>query len=100
MENIDHIAKNSLDSIARNNLSEEGKKHIITDVITGAIGIAALVIGLIIGRAFPDRQTVRALIFTVGIAAPKAVTALRFLSPKTAPTPPRPAVLSFEKTQA
>ncbi len=69
MENIDHIAKNSLDSIARNNLSEEGKKHIITDVITGSVGIAALVIGLIIGRVFPERQTVKALIFTVGIAA-------------------------------
>ncbi|MBP5174125.1 MAG: cation-translocating P-type ATPase [Clostridia bacterium] len=69
MENIDHIAKNSLDSIARNNLSEEGKKHIVTDVATGMIGIAALVIGLVIRKAFPDRETVASLIFTVGIAA-------------------------------
>ncbi|MCQ2428372.1 MAG: hypothetical protein MJ137_08270, partial [Clostridia bacterium] len=67
MENIDHIAKSSLESLARNNLSEEGKRHIIIDVLTGSVGIMSLIIALIFSALFPDRPAVRALILTVGI---------------------------------
>jgi len=67
LENIDHIAKNSLDSIARNNLSDEGKRHITIDVITGAVGIVSLIVGLIISKVYPDRPAVAALIYTIGI---------------------------------
>ena len=67
MENIDHMAKNSLDALARDNLSPEGRRSMTVDIVTGSAGLVALAAGLLLGRLFPGREGIVALIYTVGI---------------------------------
>ena len=67
MENIEHMAKNSLDALARDNLSPEGRRSMTVDIVTGSAGLVALAAGLLLGRLFPGREGIVALIYTVGI---------------------------------
>lgn len=66
MENIDNMAKSSLESLSRDNLTESGKKKLRREIICGAAAIACLIVGLIYGKIFPARPVVPALLFTVG----------------------------------
>ena len=66
MENIDNMAKSSLESLSRDNLTESGKKKLRREIICGAAAIACLIVGLIYGKIFPARPVVPALLYTVG----------------------------------
>ncbi|MBR2370640.1 MAG: cadmium-translocating P-type ATPase [Clostridia bacterium] len=66
MENIDNMGRNSLEALSKNNLTEKGKKKLTRELISGAISLACLVVGLIFSYAFPDKTTVPALLYTVG----------------------------------
>ena len=66
MENIDNMAKNSLESLSRDNLTEKGKKKLRREILCGAAAIACLIVGLLFGRMFPNRPVVPALLYTVG----------------------------------
>ena len=66
MENLDNIAKNSLEALSKDNLTENGKRKLRREIIGGAFALSALVVGLIFSLAFPDRKTVPALLYTLG----------------------------------
>lgn len=66
MENIDNMAKNSLESLSRDNLTEGGKKKLRRELICGAAAIACLIVGLLYSYLFPTRTVVPALLYTVG----------------------------------
>lgn len=66
MENIDNIAKNSLEALSRDNLTVKGKKKLRREIISGAIAISCLAVGLIYSWVFPTKTVVPALLYTVG----------------------------------
>ena len=66
MENLDNIGKNSLEALSRDNLTEKGKKKLKREIISGAIALICLFVGLIISWVFPTRTTLPALFYTIG----------------------------------
>ena len=66
MENLDNIGKNSLEALSRDNLTEKGKKKLRREIISGAIALICLFVGLIISWVFPEKTTLPALFYTVG----------------------------------
>ncbi len=66
MENLDNIGKNSLEALSRDNLTEKGKKKLKREIISGAIALICLFVGLIVSWVFPTRTTLPALFYTVG----------------------------------
>lgn len=66
MENIDNLAKNSLESLSRDNLTEKGKKKLRRELICGSAAVACLLVGLLYSYLFPARPVVPALLYTVG----------------------------------
>ena len=60
------MGKNSLESLSRDNLTEQGKKKLRREIICGAAAIACLLVGLLYSRIFPARTVVPALLYTVG----------------------------------
>ena len=66
MENIDNIAKNSLEALSKDNLTENGKKKLKREIISGAIALVCLLAGLLVSWIFPQKTTVPALLYTVG----------------------------------
>ena len=66
MENLDNIGKNSLEALSRDNLTKKGKKKLKREIISGAIALICLFVGLIISLVFPTRTTLPALFYTVG----------------------------------
>ena len=65
MENLDNIAKSSLEALSKNNLTEAGKKKLRREIISGAIALACLAVGIIYSLIFPTKTTVSALLYTV-----------------------------------
>ncbi|MBP3315428.1 MAG: cation-translocating P-type ATPase [Clostridia bacterium] len=65
MENLDNIAKSSLEALSKNNLTEAGKKKLRREIISGAIALACLAVGIIYSLIFPAKTTVSALLYTV-----------------------------------
>ena len=65
MENLDNIAKSSLEALSKNNLTEAGKKKLRREIICGAIALACLAVGIIYSLIFPTKTTVSALLYTV-----------------------------------
>ena len=47
MENIDNIGKNSLEALSRENLTEQGRKRLTREIITGVIALCCLAVGLL-----------------------------------------------------
>ena len=47
MENIDHMGKNSLEALSRDNLTAEGRKKLARDIVCGVITLSCLAVGLI-----------------------------------------------------
>lgn len=66
MENIDNIAKNSLEALSKDNLTEKGKKKLKREIVSGAIALVCLLAGLLVSWIFPQKTTVPALFYTVG----------------------------------
>ena len=65
MENLDNIAKNSLEALSKNNLTEQAKKKLRREIIRGAIALACLLVGIVYSLAFPTKTTISALLYTV-----------------------------------
>ena len=65
MENLDNIAKSSLEALSKNNLTEAGKKKLRREIICGAIALACLAVGIVYSLIFPTKTTVSALLYTV-----------------------------------
>ena len=65
MENLDNIAKSSLEALSKNNLTEAGKKKLRREIISGAIALTCLAVGIIYSLIFPTKTTVSALLYTV-----------------------------------
>lgn len=66
MENIDNIAKNSLEALSKDNLTEKGKKKLKREIVSGAIALVCLFTGLLVSWIFPDKTTIPALFYTIG----------------------------------
>lgn len=65
MENLDNIAKSSLEALSRDNLTVKGKKKLRREIISGAVAISCLAVGLIYSWVFPTKTVVPALLYTV-----------------------------------
>lgn len=65
MENIDNMGKNSLEALSRDNLTESGKKRLGREIISGAVSLSCLIVGLIYSKIFPERASVPALLYTL-----------------------------------
>lgn len=66
MENIDNIAKNSLEALAKDNLNEKNKRSLTVNLLSAAAALACIAVGLIYSWVFPDKTTLPALFYTVG----------------------------------
>ena len=66
MENIDNMAKNSLESLSRDNLTKSGKKKLTREIVSGALAIACLAVGLLYSVIFPTKTVLPALLYTIG----------------------------------
>ena len=66
MENLDNIAKNSLEALSKDNLTEKGKRKLKREIISGAIALVCLLSGLLVSWIFPQKTTLPALLYTVG----------------------------------
>ncbi len=66
MENIDNMAKNSLESLSRDNLTKSGKKKLTREIVSGALAIACLAVGLLYSVIFPTKTILPALLYTIG----------------------------------
>lgn len=66
MENLDNIAKSSLEALSKDNLTVKGKKKLRREIISGAIALSCLAVGLIYSWIFPTKTVVPALLYTVG----------------------------------
>lgn len=66
MENIDNIAKNSLEALAKDNLNEKNKRSLTVNLISAAAALVCIAVGLIYSWVFPDKTTLPALLYTVG----------------------------------
>lgn len=47
MENIDHMGRNSLEALSRDNLTAEGRKKLARDIVCGLITLSCLAVGLV-----------------------------------------------------
>lgn len=65
MESIDNMGKKSLEMLARDNLTEEGKKDLGRELICAAISLALLGAGLLYSYFFPLQTTVPPILYTI-----------------------------------
>ena len=66
MENIDNMAKNSLNALSQEELTDGEQHKIKKQVVKSTISICCLLVGFIYSLIFPTKTTVPALIYTVG----------------------------------
>lgn len=66
MENIDNMAKNSLQSLSREELSGKEQQKIKHDIVRAAIALSCLAVGLVYAFIFPNNKVTPALFYTVG----------------------------------
>lgn len=66
MENIDNIAKKSLEALAKDNLNEKNKRSLTVNLLSAAASLVCIAVGLIYSWVFSDKTTVPALLYTVG----------------------------------
>lgn len=59
------MAENNLERLAKENLSEENKKHLRKELIGAAISLALLGAGLLYGYLFPTQATIPPILYTV-----------------------------------
>ena len=65
MENIDHIAKNSLKALSSEEISKKEQSKLRRDILSGAVALSCLAVGLIYTFLFPQKEIVPALFYTV-----------------------------------
>lgn len=65
MENIDHIAKNSLKALSREEISQKEQSKLRRDILSGAVALSCLAVGLIYTFLFPQKEVVPALFYTI-----------------------------------
>ena len=66
MENIDNMARNSLNSLSKEKLTDQEQQKIKKQVIKSTISLSCLIVGLLYSFLFPARTTVAAFIYTIG----------------------------------
>lgn len=66
MENIDNIAKNSLEALAKDNLTEKNRRSLTASLLGAAAALVCVAVGLIYSTVFPEKTTLPALLYTVG----------------------------------
>lgn len=66
MENIDHMGKNSLNSLSKEKLTNQEQQKIKKQVIKSTISLSCLIVGLLYSFLYPSRTTVPAFIYTIG----------------------------------
>ena len=66
MENLDNIAKNSLEALAKDNLNDKNRRSLTVNLISAAAALVCIAVGLIYSLVFPDKTTLPALLYTVG----------------------------------
>ncbi len=66
MENIDNMAKKSLEAQARDNLNAKSKKRLTLSIVSGVAALSCLAVGIIYSLIFPDKTTLPALFYTIG----------------------------------
>ena len=65
LESINNMGQKNLELLAKDNLTEDGKKHLRRELIGAAISLALLGAGLLYSYIFPLQKTVPALLYTV-----------------------------------
>ncbi len=65
MENIDHIAKNSLKALSTDKISQKEQNKLRRDILSGAVALSCLAVGLIYTLLFPQKEIVPALFYTI-----------------------------------
>ncbi len=66
MENIDNIAKNSLEALAKDNLNDKNRRSLTANLVSAAAALVCIAVGIIYSWVFPDKTTLPALLYTVG----------------------------------
>lgn len=66
MENIDNMAKNSLNALSREQLTDREQQKIKKQVIKATVSVSCLVVGIIYNLLFPSKTVVPALFYTIG----------------------------------
>ena len=66
MENIDNMAKNSLNALSKEQLTNEEQQKIKKQVIKATVSVSCLIVGLIYNLLFPTKTVVPALFYTIG----------------------------------
>ena len=66
MENLDNIAKNSLEALAKDNLNDKNRRSLTINLVSAAAALVCIAVGLIYSVVFPDKTTLPALFYTVG----------------------------------
>ena len=67
MENIDNMGKNTLENLAAQNLSVEGKKKLSREIQSALTALICLVAGWAYSLIFPEKTAISALIYVIGI---------------------------------
>ncbi len=66
MENLDNIAKSSLEALAKDNLNDKNRRSLTVNLVSAAAALVCIAVGLIYSLVFPDKTTLPALFYTVG----------------------------------
>ena len=66
MENLDHMGKQSLEALSRDNLTEEGRKKLTAEIVCGAATLACLAVGLLFTYVIPAHPIVPQLLYFIG----------------------------------
>ena len=66
MENLDNIAKNSLEALAKDNLNDKNRRSLTANLVSAAAALVCIAVGIIYSWVFPDKTTMPALLYTVG----------------------------------
>lgn len=67
MENIDHMAAKSLEALSRDNLTDQGRKRLTTDILCGMATLACLAVGLLFTYVFTGvHPVVPQLLYFIG----------------------------------
>jgi len=67
MENIDNMAKNSLEALSKEPMTEKEQNKLRREIISGAVALSCLAVGFLYSIIFPDKSDiVPALFYTVG----------------------------------
>lgn len=66
MENIDNMAKNSLNALSKERLTDEEQQKIKKQVIKATVSVSCLIVGIIYNLLFPNKTVVPALFYTIG----------------------------------